>query len=83
LPPTKPTQLKDNELYMNDDSFVSPQLLQSEPTNASDIASDLSLSCVSDIFKLNANLSFPLSVIDHSDNNPFFFGGARSSVEGV
>ena len=68
---------------MNDDSFISPQLFLSEPTNASDIASDLSLSSVSDIFKLNANLSFPLSVTDHIENNPFLFGGAKFSVEEV
>jgi hypothetical protein len=72
---------------MNDDSFVSPKLLLSERTNATDMASDLSLSCVSDIFKLNANLPLPQkiasTVVNHIDNNPFLFGDSRIPDDGV
>jgi hypothetical protein len=72
---------------MNDDSFVSPKLLLSERTNATDMASDLSLCCVSDIFKLNANLPLPQkiasTVSNHIDNNPFLFGDSRIPDDGV
>ena len=72
---------------MNDDSFVSPKLLLSERTNATDMASDLSLCCVSDIFKLNANLPLPQNfapfLTNHIDNNPFLFGDSRTPVDGV